>query len=181
MFERFTHAARAVIVRAQEEAEALGHDCIGSEDLLLGLAGEGGIAADVLSSLGAGHVALRAAVRKTPRDGLDADALAAIGIDLDEVRRRVEESFGPGALAGGRACRRGRERGHRPLTPRAKRTLERSLREAIGLRSRHLGPEHLLLGLAGEHDGGAAAALRRCGTSPNAVRAATLRALRDAA
>ena len=181
MFERFTEAARTAVVRAQQEAEALGHDRIGSEHLLLGLAGDRGIAADVLGSLGADHAALRAAVRSAPRNGLDADALAAIGIDLDEVRRRAEESFGPGALAGGRACRRGAHRGQRPFTPRAKRTLERSVREASALRAGHLGPEHILLGLAGEHASGAAAALRRCGTSPNAVRAATLRALRDAA
>jgi ATP-dependent Clp protease ATP-binding subunit ClpA len=181
MFERFTKAARAAIVRAQEEAEALAHDHVGSEHVLLGLAGDGGIAADVLDSLGAEQAALRAAVRNTPRDGLDAEALAAIGIDLAEVRRRVEESFGPGALAGHRGCRRGLQRGQRPFTPRAKRVLERSVREAIALHDRHLGPEHLLLGLAGEQDGGAAAALRRCGTSPNAVRVATLRALRDAA
>jgi ATP-dependent Clp protease ATP-binding subunit ClpA len=115
------------------------------------------------------------------RTGIDADALATIGIDLEAVRRSVEESFGPGALSGRQGCRRGRRFGHVPLCPRAKRALERSLREALALRQRHIGAEHVLLGLASDPENGAAMALRRCGTSPEAVRAATLAALRDAA
>ena len=181
MFERFTHGARDVVVRAQEEAAALGHDQIGTEHLLLGLAADGGIAAGVLASVGVEHAALRAAVAALPRDGLDAEALASIGIDLDAVRRSVEESFGPGALAGRRGCRRGRRGGYVPFSPRAKRALELALREALGLGDRHIGPEHLLLGLAAGGDSGAGAALRRCGTSPEAAHAATLAALRDAA
>jgi hypothetical protein len=86
--------------------------------------------------------------------GLDASALAAIGIDLDAVRRSVEESFGPGALSG----RRRRRGGHLPLCPKAKRALERSLREALALSDRHIGPEHILLGLASDADSGAARA-----------------------
>jgi ATP-dependent Clp protease ATP-binding subunit ClpA len=181
MFERFTRSARDVVVRAQEESAALGHDQIGTEHLLLGLAARGGpIVATVLGSLGVDADALRAAIRGTDPGGLDADALAAIGIDLDAVRRSVEESFGPGAL--GRARDRDARRARRkPFSARAKRALERSVREAIALRGRHLGPEHLLLGVSGDPDGRAAAALRRCGTSPDALRAATLRALRDAA
>jgi ATP-dependent Clp protease ATP-binding subunit ClpA len=182
MLERFTHAARAVVVRAQEESAALGHDHVGSEHLLLALATAGGdTVAGVLGSLGAGADALRAAVERRDPDGLDADALASIGIDLDEVRRSVEESFGPGALGGRRAGEGGGRARHRPFTPHAKRVLERSVREAVALRDRGLAPEHLLLGVAGERDGGAAAALRACGTAPDALRAATLRALREAA
>ena len=93
----------------------------------------------------------------------------------------MEESFGPGALSGRRGCRRGRRAGHVPLSPRAKRALELALREALVLGDRQIGAEHLLLGLAAGADSGAAATLRRCGTSPEAVRAATLAALRDAA
>jgi hypothetical protein len=70
---------------------------------------------------------------------------------------------------------------HKRFTGRAKRTLERSVREAVALRSRNLGPEHLLLGLTTVDDGRAAAVLRRCGAGPDALRAATLSALRDAA
>jgi ATP-dependent Clp protease ATP-binding subunit ClpA len=181
MFERFTRSARDAVVRAQEESAALGHDHIGTEHLLLGLAAGGGpVVEQILSSVGVGDGALRAAVRDGGLpDGMDADALASIGIDLDAVRRSVEESFGPGALSG--RPRGGSRTGHKPFSAGAKRVFERSLREAVARRGRELRPEHLLLGLVGERDGGAAAALRRCGTSPDAVRAATLRALRDAA
>jgi ATP-dependent Clp protease ATP-binding subunit ClpA len=172
MFERFTHAARDAVVCAQEEAAALGHDHVGTEHLLLGVAARDG---GVLASLGVERAALRAAVAGLWPEGLDADALATIGIDLEAVRRSVEQSFGPGALTGRR------RRGRVPLCPRAKRALERSLREALAQRDRHIGPEHLLLGLASDPDSGAALALRRCGASPDALRAATLAALRDAA
>jgi ATP-dependent Clp protease ATP-binding subunit ClpC len=63
MFERFTDRARLVVVRAQDEARALGHDHIGSEHLLLGLIGEGGgLAAKALESLGVSAAELRAGV-----------------------------------------------------------------------------------------------------------------------
>jgi ATP-dependent Clp protease ATP-binding subunit ClpA len=174
MFERFTQELRDVVTRARDEAAELGHDFLGTEHLLLGVA-----ASDdgILAPLGADHAALRRAVTGMYPVGLDADALASIGIDLDAVRRSVEQSFGPGALFGPRA-RRAR---HVSFCPRAKRALERSLREALLLRQRHIGPEHLLLALASDGESGAAIALRRCGTSPEAVRAATRAALRDAA
>jgi ATP-dependent Clp protease ATP-binding subunit ClpC len=63
MFERFTDRARRVVVAAQHEARALGHDFIGTEHLLLGLISEGsGVGAKVLESLGVGAETLRAAV-----------------------------------------------------------------------------------------------------------------------
>ena len=174
MFERFTQELREVVTRAQDEATALGHDFLGTEHLLLGVAARDD---GILASLGADHAALSRAVAAEYPVGLDADALASIGIDLDAVRRSVEESFGPGALFG----HRGRRARHVPFCPRAKRALERSLREAVALRQRQIGREHLLLALASDGESGAARALMRCGTSPEAVRAATLAALRDAA
>jgi ATP-dependent Clp protease ATP-binding subunit ClpA len=174
MFERFTHAAREVVVVAQEEAAAIGHDHVGTEHLLLGVAAVDG---GVLASLGVDPARLRSVVAGLWPDGLDADALATIGIDLEAVRRSVEDAFGPGALT----RRHGRRAGHTRLCPRAKRALERALREALALGHRHIGTEHVLLGLARDPASGAALALRRCGTSPEAVRAATLAALRDAA
>ena len=179
MFERFTRAARDVAVSAQEEAAELGHDRIGTEHLLLGVAAAGDDG--ILASLGVERAALRATVANERGGELDAAALATIGIDLDAVRRSVEESFGPGALAGRRRCRRGGHPGHVPFSPRAKRALERSLREALAQGERHIGPEHILLGLASDGECGAARVLRRCGTSPDAVRAAVLAARRDAA
>jgi ATP-dependent Clp protease ATP-binding subunit ClpA len=171
MFNRFTHEAREAVERAQEEAAELGHDHIGTEHLLLGIAARGGLPA----SLGLEHGALRAAVAGFSQQ-LDAEALAAIGIDLDAVRRAVEQSFGPGALSGRR--RRG---GHIPFCPKAKKVLELSLRAAIALSDRHIGTDHILLGIAREPDSGAARALDTCGTTTDALRRAVLAARREAA
>ena len=150
----------------------LGHDHVGTEHLLLGIAAGGGLPA----SLGLDHDALRAAVGGSSQR-LDADALAAIGIDLDAVRRAVEESFGPGALSG----RRDRRGGHVPICTKAKKALELSLREALALGDRNIGSEHILLGMTRDPDTGAARALAACGSSPAALRAAVLEARRRAA
>jgi ATP-dependent Clp protease ATP-binding subunit ClpA len=171
MFNRFTRAAREVVEQAQVEAAALGHDRIGTEHLLLAVAARG----ELPPTLGLEHAALQAAAR----DGferLDASALASIGIDLDAVRRSVEESFGPGALGGRRS-----RRGHAPFCPQAKKALELALREALALDDRHIWPEHILLGLTRDADTGAARALERCGTTRDALRAAVLAARREAA
>jgi len=172
MSNRFTREARAVVELAQEEAVALGHDYVGTEHLLLGIAARGGLPA----SLGLDHGALQAAVGGSAQE-LDADALAAIGIDLDAVRRAAEESFGPGALSG----RRGRRGGHVPICPKAKKALELALREAIALGDRQIGSDHILLGMTRDADTGAARALAACGTTPDALRAAVLAARREAA
>jgi ATP-dependent Clp protease ATP-binding subunit ClpA len=173
MFERFTEEARAVVRVAQEEAEALGAGRIGREHLMLGLAAEPGAAARVLEPLGLGHAALRAELERSG-GALDADALASIGIDLDEVRRRVEESFGPGALGGHRPGRRlfGRD---------AKKALELALREALALADRHIGSEHILLGVMRDPGEPLVGVLRRRGVEPAAVRAAVLAARTRAA
>jgi ATP-dependent Clp protease ATP-binding subunit ClpA len=170
MFNRFTSDSRAVVERAHDEAAALGHDYIGTEHLLLAIASRGGLPA----ALGLEHGALQAAVRDFSRD-IDADALAAIGIDLDAVRRAIEESFGPDALS------RARRRGHARFCPKAKRALELSLREALALGDRHIGPAHILLGLVHDPDCGAVRALTSCGTTPGTVRRAVLDARREAA
>jgi ATP-dependent Clp protease ATP-binding subunit ClpA len=172
MFERFTSSAREVGEQARDEAAALGHDYIGTEHLLLAAAARGWLPA----SLGLSHEALQGAVKDASQD-LDANALASIGIDLEAVRRSVEESFGPGALSG----RRGRRRRNPPFCAKAKKALELALREALAMGDRHIGPEHILLGLARDADTGAARALARCGTSPAALRAAVLAARREAA
>ena len=173
MFERFTREARAVVVRAQEEAVALAADRVRNEHLLLGLAGTPGRAALVLAPLGLDHPGLRAALEQT--GGLDADALAAIGIDLAEVRRRVEESFGPGALGG----RPGK--GFRPFSRGAKKALQLSLRDAIAHGDREIGSEHILLGVLRDPGEPVAALLRDRGQTPETVRAAVLAARARAA
>jgi ATP-dependent Clp protease ATP-binding subunit ClpA len=173
MFERFTREAREVVMLAEQEAVALHSERIGAEHLLVSAAAGHGDAARVLGSFGLGPDALRAALRERP-GGLDAAALAAIGIDLDEVRRRVEESFGPGALTGGRA-------GRPPFSPGAKKALELGLREALALGDRHIGTEHVLLGVLRDPDAPVAAILRRRGQDAKAVRAALLAARPEAA
>jgi ATP-dependent Clp protease ATP-binding subunit ClpA len=169
MFERFTKAARVVVERAVEEAGELGADRIGPEHLLLGLAATD---AGVLDGLGLGYETLRAEVKRSG-GALDADALASIGIDLGEVERRVEESFGPGALRG----RRGRVR----FAPKSKKALELALREALALGDRGIGPEHVLLGVMRDPGERVRGLLARRGVAPDDVRTAVLEARKRAA
>ena len=179
MFERFTDEARNAVVAAQREASALDHGWIGTEHLLLALLADGdGRAARVLRDFAVDAPWARGEVERIVGRGdpdLDADALATLGIDLDAVRERVERTFGAGALARGR-CRRGfMPRGTLPFTPRAKKALELSLREAIAMGDDHIGSEHVLLGLAREGDGVAGGILRSRGIDRDAVRAALQR------
>ncbi len=182
MFERFTPPARSVVVLAQEEARELRHGYIGTEHLLLGLLREGsGPGPRALARLGIAHDDVRADVLRivgTPDGRDDEELLETLGIDLDEVRRRVEVTFGPGALDRSRDRRRkGRcedapPGGRIPFTPRAKKVLELSLREAERLHHGYIGTEHILLGLSREGQGLAAKVLESRGAPVEAVRAA---------
>jgi len=153
MFERFTTEARTTVVLAEDAARALGHDRIGCEHLLVGIAETpGSPAAACLVQLGATAEALRTAVLDVVGPCVDrphSDALRELGIDLDEVRRRAEEAFGPGALERTRAGRRafGTRTGSIPFTPRAKEALELALRSAMARRDREIGSTHVLLGI----------------------------------
>jgi ATP-dependent Clp protease ATP-binding subunit ClpA len=181
VFERFTPEARRVVDRAQHEARSLGHNYLGTEHLLLGLFGEDTVASRAIESVGLTRAAVIGAVRAivgecpelAPRP--DPDALAAVGIDLEQVRRSIEASFGPGALE--RTCAWQRGRGSR-FTPRAKKTLQLALREAISLGHHYLRPEHVLLGLVREGEGVAAEILRRRSGSLAVVRQAVVMQLR---
>ena len=107
MFERFTEEARDLVVRAVEHAIRLGHRYVGPEHILLAAVSTGQPASAVLRSHGVtpelveeeivGWVGLGAGAGLF--GGLDKDALATIGIDLDAVRARIEAAFGPQALA----------------------------------------------------------------------------------
>ncbi len=169
MFERFAKAARAVVERAAEDAAELGAQRVEPEHLLLGVAATDG---RMLDGLGMSYPQLRAEVERTG-GGLDADALAAIGIDLGEVERRVEASFGAGALRG----RGGRTR----FAPKTKKALELSLREAIAMGDRGIGADHVLLGVLRDPGERVSALLERHGQSPGTVRAAVLAARARAA
>jgi ATP-dependent Clp protease ATP-binding subunit ClpA len=177
MFERFTEGARAAVTAADRHAGALQHGWIGTEHLLLGLLDDPALrAARIVAGAGLTGDAVRAEVVRIVGVGepdLDADALATLGIDLDAVRERVERTFGPGALARRRG-RRGRvvTGGRRPFTPRAKKVLELSLREAVARGDALIGAEHLMLGMLREGDGVAARILAGAGLRRDAVLAA---------
>jgi ATP-dependent Clp protease ATP-binding subunit ClpC len=94
-------------------------------------------------------------------DGVAARALESLGISLDAVRQQVEEIIGRGQQA---------PSGHIPFTPRAKKVLELSEREALQLGHNYIGTEHILLGLIREGDGVAAQVLVKLGADLNRVR-----------
>ena len=94
-------------------------------------------------------------------EGVAAKALEALGISLEAVRSQVEEIIGQGQQA---------PSGHIPFTPRAKKVLELSLREALQLGHNYIGTEHILLGLIREGEGVAAQVLVKLGADLNRVR-----------
>jgi ATP-dependent Clp protease ATP-binding subunit ClpA len=152
MFERFTEEARQVVVRAQEEARGLHAHHIGTEHLLLGLLDQHSPTAAVLARHGLTRESTVASISAfTGAEGLDAAALGTVGIDLDAVRDSVEAAFGPGALDAPRGRRE--PKGHIPFTPRAKKVLELSLREALAGKSKSIADGHIALGLIREGEG----------------------------
>jgi ATP-dependent Clp protease ATP-binding subunit ClpA len=94
-------------------------------------------------------------------EGVAAQALKGLGISLEAVRDQVEEIIGQGQEA---------PSGHIPFTPRAKKVLELSLREALQLQHSYIGTEHMLLGLIREGEGVAAQVLVRLGADLSRVR-----------
>jgi ATP-dependent Clp protease ATP-binding subunit ClpA len=151
IFNRFTKVARRCVEHAVEEARFLGHDSVGSEDLLLGLlAADDGIAGEALRSLG---VSLEAA--RNEAEQLFADALTNIGISLDDVRRYAGEGFAVRNYATGRL----------PFSPHAKKTLEQALRQALRLHSKEITGEHILLGILRNERGPAVRILANLGVS----------------
>ena len=94
-------------------------------------------------------------------EGVAAKALESLGISLEAVRQQVEEIIGQGQQA---------PSGHIPFTPRAKKVLELSLREALQLGHNYIGTEHILLGLIREGEGVAAQVLVKLGADLSRVR-----------
>src|SRR6186713_1856486 len=101
-------------------------------------------------------------------EGVAAKALESLGISLDAVRGQVEEIIGEGGSS---------PSGHIPFTPRAKKVLELSLREALQLGHNYIGTEHILLGLIREGEGVAAQVLVKLGADLNRVRQQVLQLL----
>jgi ATP-dependent Clp protease ATP-binding subunit ClpC len=127
---------------AQEEARFLNHNYIGTEHILLGLLNEG--------------------------EGIAAQALESLDIDLASVRDEVVKIIGQGQQS---------PSGHIPFTPRAKKVLELSLREALQLGHNYIGTEHILLGLIREGEGVAAQVLQQLGAELQKVRQTVIQLL----
>jgi len=143
-FDKCTERARKVLHLAQEEAQRLHHNYIGTEHLLLGLVREGeGVAGKVLTSL---------------------------GVDLEKVRKAVEDIIGHGDHI---------VLGEIGLTPRAKKVIELAVDEARRLNHDYIGTEHLLLGLIREGNGIGADVLESFGLSLQEVRAKTIQVLNE--
>src|SRR6266700_224587 len=101
-------------------------------------------------------------------EGVAAKALESMNISLEAVRSQVEEIIGQGGSS---------PSGHIPFTPRAKKVLELSLREALQLGHNYIGTEHILLGLIREGEGVAAQVLQKLGADLNRVRQTVIQLL----
>ncbi|WP_200800529.1 ATP-dependent Clp protease ATP-binding subunit [Proteiniborus sp. DW1] len=134
MFGRFTERAQKAIYLAQEEARQLAHNYVGTEHLLLGLIRE--------------------------KDGIAANVLTNMGVNLETVRNFVINIIGYGNQGG-------EVQGY---TPRTKRVFELSFVEARDLGHNYIGTEHLLLGLMKETEGVAAVILKGMGIDLDKVR-----------
>jgi len=102
------------------------------------------------------------------QDGIAAKALESLNISLEDVHGQVEELIGRGTYV---------PNGHIPFTPRAKKVLELSLREALQLGHNYIGTEHVLLGLIREGEGVAAQVLLNLGADLEKVRSAVIQLL----
>jgi ATP-dependent Clp protease ATP-binding subunit ClpA len=177
MFERFTKPARSAVELAVAGARERGAHETRPEHLLRALLDdEASLACRVLSLVGAPPARVREVLDRTSAryvDGLDADdaeALRTIGIDLDEVVRRIDRN--PAGAAAGRG---------RPRFARSsKKVLELALREAVSLRHNHIGTEHLLLGLVRGGDRVVLDSLRSSGVERDSLRTAVADAVRKA-
>jgi len=102
------------------------------------------------------------------QDGIAAKALESLNISLEDVHQQVEDLIGRGTFV---------PTGHIPFTPRAKKVLELSLREALQLGHNYIGTEHILLGLIREGEGVAAQVLLNLGADLEKVRSAVIQLL----
>ena len=168
MFERFTDEARQVVVSAQDEARHLRADQIEPVHLLLAVAGGTGRGAEVMRAAGIDHGRLHEAVAAST-DALDAEALAAFGVDLDSVRAAAEAAFGPGALDAPAPA------GHMRFADASKKSLEQALRHVLarrGLtrRNRTIDSSCVLVGVLAVEDPLVTRVLQQLGTDPAALR-----------
>jgi ATP-dependent Clp protease ATP-binding subunit ClpC len=141
-FDKFTERARRVLSFAQEEAQRFQHNYIGTEHLLLGLVREG--------------------------EGVAAQVLLKLGVELQKVRDAVEFIIGRGDRI---------VLGQIGLTPRAKKVIELAVDEARRMNHHYIGTEHLLLGLLREGEGIGAGVLESLGVRLEIARRETVAVL----
>ena len=164
---RTARPAQRYLARAAALARRVGHNYVGTEHVLLTLvSAPGGRAVTLLAELGVDGETVERSLTPwvAPASSaatIDAAALAALGIDLEAVRERLEETFGPGALEQTRAA-------CLSICPRLKLALAYAVDEADA------GPvadEHVLLGMLHVPDSVAARVLRELGVSAEGLRA----------
>jgi ATP-dependent Clp protease ATP-binding subunit ClpA len=189
MFERFLESARQVVEDAQAQGVRMDKPQVRAEHLLLALArDDSGIAARVLSGNGLTPEKIENAMAATvafesgdgPVTRADAEALKAIGIDLDEVLRKVEGVAG--AQSAGVTA--GRHRGflakHLPFSSDAKRAIVAGVTEAKQRGDGYISAEHLLLGVLSQDKSVAVELLRLLGTTAEDLRAQVLTTMKRA-
>lgn len=162
---RFDSEARAAITAAHELARVLGSRRLDTRHLLVAIAEAPGPVRDAIDTCGFSEQIAQTARSEAREDGLDAEALASLGIDLDAVRREAEATFGADALSGASRHPRGTLR----LEPETKKALELARREAIRLNSETIGAETLALGIL-RADCTGRRVVRRCGIDVGALR-----------
>lgn len=156
MYERFTDRARKVLQLANQEAQRFNHEYIGTEHILFGLIKEGsGVAATVLKNLGVDLRKIRLEVNKLVQSGPEMDTMGKLP--------HVVREFVVGLLL--------------PLTPLAKKVIEYSIEEADKLNHKHVGTEHILLGLLREQTSVAVNVLMNLGVKLEKVREEVLNVL----
>lgn len=221
--ERVSEDVRHVFIRAGEQARRLGHQWLGGEHILYGLASAPGEVGEILRDRGVTALRVQAElVRLTSPaasagmeptsvfDRIDGDALSTIGIDLDQVRARLEAAFGAEALTMPQArpqprafawfrsrervpeplakrglivrlTRPGHRGNHMTLTRRARACMLRAEHEVQRLKSERMGVEHVALALLSDESGVPPIILARLGVSPARLRAQILSSVQPAA
>lgn len=168
MFERFSQRARSSVESAHALARSTFSPGIDTRHLLVALLRDGGRVEAALSAAGLNPQSLADGIVSDLRGGgLDKEALASVGVDLDAVRKKADAAFGQGSLErGGRGVS-----GSLRLAPEAKKALQLALRETIRAREPEIDTRHLLVGILREDCAGRRE-LEKAGADLDALRVA---------